>query len=211
MTSRSQVITTFVHREMDPSKHSAAYKIFHYEWDVLVPHMYVYTEEYIRIAGTVSSTPDYDARLPKQMIGGRYTIAQIAQLMDEGATIQLTQPIDAKTIYDIVSSHLEDWSSHLIRASAFDLSKVPVQDLMLLSQMADVLYGYAARHFTKEAPRGKLARKLDQIRGRYKLGSGRKYVDPNQPIPEEERTKMPDHNQSSQSILQHGGGRNAWS
>jgi hypothetical protein len=211
MTSRSEIITTFVHRVTDTSKHSAAYKIFYYEWDVLVPHMFVYSDNYVRVAGIVSSRPDYDARLPNQMIGGRYTIVQMAKLMDEGATIQLQNPEDAKAIYDMVSEHLEDWSAHLINGSAFESSKVPLQDLMTLSQMADVLYGFAARYFRNEPARGKLARRLSQIRGRSKVGSGRKYVDPNAPIPESERDQMPNHNQSSQNILQHGGGRNSWS
>lgn len=211
MTARSQVITTFVHREADTSKHSAAYKIFHYMWDIYVPHMFVYSEEYIRIAGTVVSHPDYDDRLPKQMVGGRYTIAQMAQLMNEGATIKLDRPEDAKTIYDIVALHLEDWSYHLIDQSAFGNSKVPLDDLMCMSQLADVLYGFASRYFDHSPPRGKLARKLEQIRGRYNLGLGRKYIDRTKPEEEKPAAVMPSHDQSTKAILAHGGGRNAWS
>lgn len=211
MASHARVITTFLQREADPSKHSAAYKIFYYNWDILVPHMFVYTEEYMRISGTVMSDPVYDAKLPNQMIGGRYTIAQMAQLMDEGATIQLVVPEDAKAIYDIVGRHLEDWSDSLLKLNAFSLKAAPTQDLMMLSRLADALYGYAARYFTNERPRGSLARKLDQIRGRYKLGGGRQYVDPNKETPPEELAKMRDHSEATKNILQHGGGRNAWS
>ena len=209
--SRSVVITSFVHREPDTSLHTAAYKIFYYEWDVMVPHMYVYDENYIRVAGTVVSDPTYDARLPSQMIGGRYTIAQMATLMKEGANIQLIDPVHAKSIYDIVAQHLEDWSNGLLGASSFDLNNVPMQDLMSLSRMADELYGYAARHFKHEAPRNRLSRRLAQIRGGARINSGRKFVDTTKPLPESERVTMPSHSDATQTILQKGSGRNQWS
>lgn len=211
MASHARVRTNFVHMEPDKSLHSAAYKLFHYQWDIKVPHMFVYSEEFMRISGTVISDPAYDARLPKQMIGGRYTIVQMAQLMEEGATIELTVPEDAKAIYDIVSQHLEDWSTYLIRAAPFDLKNAPTEDLMMLTQLADVLYGYAVRHFTNERPRSSLARRLDQIRGRYKLGSGRKRFDPDAVVPEDQKPRMRDHSQSTQNILKHSTGRNSWS
>lgn len=214
MTSRSQVITTFINAEPDVSKHSAAYKIFHYEWDIALPQMYVYTEEYMRQYGlVVTGDSGYDNSLPNQLIGGRYTIAQMAELMDEGATIQVHNPEDTKKIYDIISRHLEDWSSSLTRIGSFDLKTAPENDLMLLSQLADTLYGYAARYFTNERPRGSLARKFDQIRGRAKLGSGRKFVDPNAVTPEAqaEAKQMPGHSHFTETILNSGGGRNPWS
>lgn len=211
MSSHSTVIKRFVEREPDKSKHSAAYKIFRYEWDIMLPLMYVYSEEYMRISGSVISDPVYDAKLPRQMVGGRYTIEQMAVLLDEGATIQLVNPEDAKTIYDIVATHLEDWSRQLTKAAPFDLTKAPVEDLMKLMSLADVLYGYACRYFVNERPRNSLARRLDQIRGRYKLGSGRARVDPNAPVPAEQKPRMSDHSVASESILKHSVGRNSWS
>lgn len=212
MSSHTKVITTFVKTELDPSKHSAAYKIFHYEWNVAIPQMYVYTEEYMRQNGTVmSGDAVYDARLPNQFVGGRYTIAQMTVLMDEGATIRLDVPQDAKAIYDIIARHLEDWSTSLSNTSSFDNKKTPENDLMLLSQLADNLYGYAARFFTHERPRGSLARRFEQIRGRSKLGSGRRFVDPKGELTPSEKAQMPGHSQFTETILNKGGGRNEWS
>lgn len=213
MSSRSRVITTFLPDIPPPDKQSAAYKIFHHEWNVSVPHIFVYSEEFMRISGTViSGDASYDSRLPKQMVGGRYTIAQLAVLMDEGATIRLDVPQDAKAIYDIISRHLEDWSSLLNKTGSFDLKKAPENDLMLLSQLADTLYGYAARYFTNERPLGSLRRRFEQIRGRgARLGSGRRYVDPNAEKKPEEKAQMPNHSQFTENILAKGGGRNSWS
>lgn len=211
MASHSKVITTFIKMEMDPAKQSAAYKIFHWEWDISIPHMFVYTDEYMRQSGVVQSGDAiYDARLPNSMVGGRYTIAQMATLMDEGATIRLDKPEDAKAIYDIINRHLEDWSNSLNRTNSFDLKKAPENDLMLLSQLADVLYGYAKRFFQDERPRGSLARKLEQIRGRGARLAGRRRVDPNAQT-EEQKVEMKGHAQYTENILTKSSGRDPWS
>ena len=219
---RSRVIETFLPDIPEPSAQTAAYKIFNYDWDIFVPHMFVYSDEYIRQAGTLISDPAYDASLPSQMVGGRYKIADMAVLLDEGAQIRLNNPIDAKTIYDIVSLHLEDWSQHLLKTSSFDHRNAPLDDLMKLSQLADHLYGYAARFFTHEAPRGKLSRRLDQLRGRVqnhmRIGvppvqrGGRHRVVVDENAPPVQAPVMPHHNENTQNILEKGGGgRNGWS
>ena len=207
----TRVITTFINREPDRSKHSAAYKIFHYEWHASVPKMFLYSEEYMRISGTVISDASYDAIQPRQMVEGRYTIAQLAVLLDEGATIQITNPEDTKAIYDIVADHLEDWSKRVTIGSAFDLKSVPHQDMMQMSQLADHLLGFAKRYVTHERPRNSLVRRLEQIRGRAGLNTGRRYRDPDAPTPETEKPKLREHSEFVDNILQHGNGRNSWS
>lgn len=213
MSSRSTVITTFItDMEMDPAKQSPAYKIFHYHWDISLPHMYVYTDDYMRQSGVVQTgDAAYDNRLPNTMVGGRYTIAQMAKLMDEGATLRLDRPEDAKAIYDIINEHLERWSDSLNKTNSFDLKKAPENDLMLFSQLADVLYGYAKRYFQHERPRGSLARKLEQIRGRGVLLGGRRRRDPNAPPPEEQKVEMKGHAQYTENILTKSAGRDPWS
>lgn len=210
MASRARVITTFIN-QVQPTDQSAAFKIFNQTWQAAVPHMYLYTEEYMRINGQVISDPTYDARLPREMIGGLFTIAQLATLMEEGAQIRIDDPEDTKRIYDIVSRHLEDWSDMLTKGSAFDLKRAPTEDLMQLSRLADTLYGYASRYFTQERPRGSLQRRFDQIRGRHKLGSGRQYVDKNAPLTPEQKQTMPGHSEFTENILTKGSGRNSWS
>lgn len=212
MSSRSTVITTFIDMEMDPAKQSAAYKIFHYEWDISLPHMFVYTDEYMRQSGVVQSGDQvYDSRLPNTMVGGRYTIAQMAKLMDEGATIRLERPEDAKAIYDIINRHLEDWSTSLNRTNSFEMRKAPEEELMQFSQLADVLYGYAKRFFQHERPRGSLARKLAQIRGASARLGGRRRVDPDAPKTQEETPEMKGHSQYTENILTKSAGRDRWS
>lgn len=209
MTTR--VITTFINREPDRSKHTPAYKIFHYEWGAAVPKMFLYSEEYMRISGTVISDAGYDAMQPRQLVEGRYTIAQLAILLDEGATIQITKPDDTKAIYDIVADHLEDWSKRVTIGSAFDMKNVPHQDMMRMSQLADHLLGYAKRYFTHDKPRNSLVRRLEQIRGRAGLNTGRRYRDPNAAVPEEEKAQMREHGKFVDNILQHSNGRSPWS
>ncbi len=207
---RSRVITTFLPVAPDPKLHSAAYKIFHYEWEASVPYTYVYTEDYMRQAGQLVSDAGYDARLPNQMVDGRYTIAQLATLFEEGAQIKLQNPIDAKKFYDLIAEHLENWSSHLLGSNSFDYAKAPMDDLMLLSRLADELYGYAARFFRHEPPRGRLARRLAQMSSRFSAAGRTRRVkaDPNAPV---ERPIMPNHSESTKIILDKGMGRDQWS
>lgn len=209
MTTR--VITTFIKTELDPSKHSAAYKIFHYEWCAAVPMMYVYTDDFMRTSGRVISDPDYDQRLPHQMVEGRYTIAQLAKLLDEGATIRLTVPEDAKAIYDIVLEHLENWSKKLRNESAFELNSAPTDELLLLSQLADHLLGFAKRYFTTDRPASSLMRRLEQLRGGLGLRNRRRWTDPNAEKKPEDQPKMREHGEFTQTILANGAGRNEWS
>lgn len=209
MTTR--VITTFINRERDPSKHTAAYKIFHYPWQAAVPMMFVYSDDYIRTSGTVVSDAQYDARLPHQMVEGRYTIADLAKLLDEGATIRLTNPEDAKTIYDIISQHLEDWSRKLATESAFELKSAPTEELLLVSQLADHLVGFAKRYFRHNAPTNSLVRRLEQLRGGLGLRNTRRWSNPRAETKPEDQPKMREHKDFTQTILAKGAGRNEWS
>ncbi|QVD49193.1 hypothetical protein LUCX_123 [Xanthomonas phage vB_XciM_LucasX] len=215
MSTRTVVIENFVPRTPPPAQQSAAYKIFHHEFAASVPYMYIYSEEYIRQSGVVTTdNAVYDAKLPTTLVGGRWTPAQLAMFLDEGATIRLDNPADAKVVYDMVFQHLEDWHNAIRNTGTFDFIGPPERELMMLSRLADNLYGYAARFFTQERPRGSLARRFDQIRGRNaKLGSGRKRVDPNAPVPEQSKQKMADHNGFTQTILgaKGVGGSNRWS
>ncbi len=207
----TRVITTFIKTERDPGKHTAAYKIFHYEWQAAVPMMFVYTDEYIRNSGTVISDPGYDQELPRQMVEGRYTIAQLAQLLDEGATIRITNPEDSKAIYDIVAQHLEDWSKRLGTGSAFDLQNAPTEELLLFSQLADHLVGFARRYFRHERPANSLVRRLEQLRGGFGLRNTRRWTNPKAEKKPEDEPKMREHGEYTQTILSHGPGRNKWS
>lgn len=208
--TRCRVIETFLPVAPDPAQHSPAYKIFHYEWEASVPYTYVYTEQYMRQAGQLISEPGYDQRVPNQMVGGRYTIAQLADLFEEGAQIQLQNPVDAKTIYDLISRHLEDWSTHLSNNASFEYKNAPMDDLMLLSRLADELYGFAARFFNTSQPRGTLARRLDQMRNRFS-GIGRRRLVKADPNVQVERPVMPNHSDLTKNILEKGMGRDRWS
>lgn len=210
MTAHSSIITTFIN-QVPVADQTPAYKIFHHEFDAAVPHMFVYTEEFMRNSGMAMSDPIYDQRLPNQLIGGRFTIAQMAELLDEGATIRLERPEDAKVIYDIISEHLESWSNTMNNNSQFGSKTAPVEDLMKLSALADNLYGYAKRFFVVDRPRGSLSRRLDQIRGRFNAGAGRRFVDPNAAVTPENKPEMPGHSHLTENILSKGSGRNAWS
>lgn len=213
MTARTAVETRFVRRERDRRKHSPAYKIFYYMFDVSVPYAYHFTENYTRYLGVpVSDDPEYNKRLPAQMVGGRYTVAQMAELFDEGAQILLSNPEDALTIYEMIFQHLEVWSSKIRSKDPLDLAQVPDRDLLALSRLGDELYRHAKRFVKMPVRRaGGLISKLQGMRGGQINGGRHRVVVPVDEKGVPERPQLKDHAEFTKDIMYGGNGRTPWS
>lgn len=211
MTSRATVETRFVKREKDRKKHSPAYKIFFYEFDIYIPYAYHFTNNYTaRLGVPVSEDEEYNKRLPAQMVGGRYTIAAMAELLDEGAQIKLNKPEDALTIYEVIYQHLEVWSSKIRSRDPLDLAQVPDRDLLMLSRLGDELFRHAKRFVRMPTRRGTgLMSKLQGMRGPGNLGRQLPIAPTDGSKPE--RPTLKDHGEFTKDIIYGGNGSNAWS
>jgi len=167
----SDVITTFIPKRPPKSEHSAAYKCFHYRWEAAVPHSFTYSDNYIRLVGVVATEDaEYDKNLPNTMIGGRYTIAELAAFLDEGAPIRIENPQDAKEIYEIIERLLEDWSIYVSRGSSFAEIEAPIDGLMRFTRLADEVKVHASRFIKRPQGDGFLQRRLRGLLANGEVG-----------------------------------------
>lgn len=134
----------------DNPNHSPAYKIFHYNFEVTIPAMYLYSPEYLKTFGLTSSgdktIDEGQALAPTRAY---LTIAAMAEYHDEGATIGLINPKDSVRIYTYIKQHLMDWRDVFRRD--FNRRDVPSEDLRKLENLAKEIYK-SARHFMTEEP-----------------------------------------------------------
>lgn len=221
----SDVITTFLPKRPPKSEHSAAYKCFHYRWEAAIPHSYTYSDNYIRLVGVVATeNAEYDKALPNTMIGGRYTIAELAAFLDEGAPIRLEKPEDAKAIYEIIERLLEDWSVYVSKGNSFVEIEAPIDGLMRFTRLADEVKTHASRFMQRPKNEGFLQRRLRGLlaSGDMELVRSRRAFTRTQPTVEDKQRQIEKdretvraatnrHNKHAEVLLRGRGGESEWS
>lgn len=144
--------------------HTAAFKIFHYNFNCTVPALYLYSQSYITTFGISSSgdklVDDHAALAP---VNTNLTIAAMATYYDEGATIGLINPRDSVRIYSYIKQHLTDWA-HEMQVD-FNRLDVPTEELRMLENFAIEVYK-VARNFMSEVPDDKLFGRLNRLASR---------------------------------------------
>ena len=124
---------------VDPSKQTAAFKIFQYHWLCSVQSIHLSSKEYLKEGGYVTSgIKEIDRAAMNAFVPIRPTIVQMAIFVDDGVPIRLKDPNDAPKIYHIIRQHLNDHA----KAAEYDInkSKVPVDDLRKLDALAEYIY-----------------------------------------------------------------------
>lgn len=212
MTSRTSVETNFIKR-VPVKRQSPAYKIFHHMFDVYVPYAYHFTENYTRVLGVpVSEDEEYNKRLPSQMVGGRYTVAQLAELLDEGAQIRLHNPEDSLVIYEMIYQHLEVWSNKIRSRDPLDIAVVPDRDLLTLSRLGDELYRHAKRFVRAPMRSGAgLMARLQSMRGNAPNAGRHRRPDNVDAKGKPQRPHLKDHQEFTKDVMYGGNGRTPWS
>lgn len=151
---------------MEQSHHSAAYKIFNYFVECMIPAMYLYSQEYVEKFGLYTSgDADIDAQTYQSNVKANLTVAQMAQHMADGAPISLVTPEESKQIYQWVVEHLNDWTDEVAK-DPNRKSEVPVEDLRMLDQFAKEIYPMAREHMTTQVSGSRLFRSLDRLNRR---------------------------------------------
>lgn len=160
---RSEVITRFA-TNADPSKHSAAYKIFHYKFICSIAAMHLQRQEHLEVFGYVTSgDAKVDRALAHAEMHVQLTIAAMAQFYDEGIPFKLVDPKDSVKIYQTIHQHLMDWKQHIEFSSTFE---APIDELRKLDAVAAEVYGHARFHMQSAPYHGVLLRNIDGIVGR---------------------------------------------
>lgn len=175
----------------DNPNHSPAYKIFHYNFEVTIPTIYLYSPEYLKTFGLSSSG---DKRVDEGQVmaptRAHLTIAAMAEYHDEGASIGLINPEDSARIYTYISQHLRDWKDSVSR----DINRrnAPTEDLRKLENFAKEVYK-SARHFIQEEPtNSSLFNKLNEMGRRRPTLRGESVKRPKVELPEKHENLIDD-------------------
>lgn len=151
---------------MTKKEHTSAYKIFHYYYQCQIPQHYLYSQEYMEVFGLpTTGQSDVDRELSQSMVPAQLTIAQMAEYLDEGASIVLIDPYEAATIYGIVNDHLENWRVHTV---GFGGLEVPMEDLRKLDALAKEVFKVGRAYLPqpeKEDPINRFFDTMDSRRG----------------------------------------------
>lgn len=148
---------------MEQKHHTAAYKIWHYFVECMIPQMYLYSEEYVKKFGLYTTgDSDVDAQAYQSMVRAQLTVAQMATHFSNGAPICLVNPDESKQIYGWIVTHLSDWSEEVTKDPNMR-DQVPVNDLRMLDEFAKEIYPLARNHMDHAISGSKLFRSLDRL------------------------------------------------
>ena len=147
------VIDTFL-PEVTRAEQTAAYKLFHNRYLCMIANIHTETME-----SMLSRQPRGDEsgragrRYAQELREVYLTIAMMTELSLEGATIRLIDPNAAEEIYEIIQSHLRDWTRHV--QVSINRRDIPEDDLRALDMFAASVYPYA-RHRIEQNASGSL-------------------------------------------------------
>lgn len=148
---------------LEQKHHSAAYKIFHYFVETLIPQMYLYSQEYVEKFGLYTSGDEsVDAAAYQNMVKINLTVIQMAQYAEQGASIALVNPDESKQIYGWILEHINDWQDEVNRDPGLR-DQVPVEDLRVLESLAQQIYPMARQHVQVDISGSRLFRSLDRL------------------------------------------------
>lgn len=97
-------------------RYTAAWRLFNFRYEMYIPDIYLYGDEYIRKNGLrVSGDSTLDNARKNEPSLCRQTVAGIAQFHYDGCPLILNKPTDAVQIYSDIQEHLRDWERQVIQ------------------------------------------------------------------------------------------------
>lgn len=124
---------------------TAAYRLFHFKYDVLAQRVDLMSDFEREVIGIpITGDPDIDANPRGGLDRGRINVMTMAKLNARGAKFAIRDPNDAILIYSDIQMHLGDWLRGLDEF-AFR-NRCPLKSLELFEQLAEQLHFFAASH-----------------------------------------------------------------
>lgn len=167
------MLSPMTQRPVVNERDTAAYKVFKWPFEVLIPSSYALTEYEISQMGTVTTGDrKIDAELANELAHSYRTIAQLAKLHSEGCPIQLVNPRkDAVRIYDLVQAYLMEWANDISSGFSVEVEspeyqekmRLVLKDIELLEQFSETVYPMAKRTTPAAMRVSSLANKLAQL------------------------------------------------
>ena len=132
------------------TKHPALKAIWEDLYLVMIPEMYLRTEEDVRSRGSFTmGDPTVDMTLQNSFCKTYRTINQMFELWREGVAIKVVKYDDTEKIYHAIERHLSNWFNYL--QVGFNLSTCPIDDLLELDRFANIVYDKAKYVFNEKS------------------------------------------------------------
>lgn len=137
-------------------------KLWEWYYLVRVPYLMSRTVDDIRRTGVViSGIPEIDRDIVNQLTTTMMTIAQMADYFKEGVPIRVVNYKDTKEIYDAISAHIYSWKEQL--EQGINIGDAPIEDLIVLDNLANAVYEHARYQFTRDLADSLLAKHMQNI------------------------------------------------
>lgn len=173
-------------------EHTAAYKIFHYYFECMLPASFAFQNKNQLMGTLVYESPEKEDTASKEMIPRQHTVAEMIEYHRRGATIILRDPQDAVKIYGWLRDHL----SALRQRVQFGVNAghLPMEDLQDMDDFASMVYRIARNYEQVDERQGQMGRKLEGMFARRAIK--RKRVEETEHSNEQEPEERPvkEHN-----------------
>lgn len=124
---------------------TVAQQLFYRKWQVTVPEAYYQNKESLSVYGMIHyDNKQYTNAAMHERRHLQIPIAGICIYVEEGAPIELVNPIDSVAIYKLLVEHLNNWKG--LTGGLVGLSP-PIDDLRSMDTLAEMLYPLV-RHYS---------------------------------------------------------------
>lgn len=133
--------------------HTAAWRLFNYRYQMLIPQIFFYGEKYLEKHGyAVSGDPELDHHRLLEPHRVMQTPAALAMFHAEGCKVNIVNPKDSVHIYDDIQEHLLDWE-RFVQQGVHPDDVPPITDFRKFEAVAMELYRMA-KHFEPQEKSG---------------------------------------------------------
>ena len=150
---------------MNGEAHTAAYKIWHYLFEVVIAKIHLESAEYTREAGVVvTGNKDIDFTMAQEKVHARFTAWALAEYVSEGVSFTVPNSEDCAKMYQMIQEHQSDWL-HAAESNP-NIVEAPIEDLRKLDELAGYLFPFARLHLMGRPFHGKFMETIDSIKSR---------------------------------------------
>lgn len=123
---------------------SIAYRLFHTYFIVRIPYSFA-NEVRQMVEGTPQFQNQQQAEVQaEEMIARQHTIPELAELSSRGCRIIIDDPMKSVDMYKLLNEYLQDWKYRT--QNSINVGQVPINDLEILDNFAQVLYQISRRY-----------------------------------------------------------------
>lgn len=140
---------------------TAAYKLFHFYIECMIPAAYAYQNKHEMEGVPVYQHADMEDDAAREMIPRQHTPVELIEYHKRGASIIIRNPEDAIKMYGWLRDHLSLLRSRV--QFSVNVGNIPLQDLQDMDDFATMVYRIARQYEQVDERQGKMGRKLDDM------------------------------------------------